>query len=138
MTEFQPPLSWMKKVFTKNQLDKILNQVEILIKKEEEEGEVDHHQAEILRDKVLVKNQSNDPDIPFKISGGNALEHLTKITENLFLAYPYYFDAKELTALEQNARKVGFNVKVDPYSSRLPGKSMRVIIWKPNQKNAKK
>ena len=136
MTEFQPPMSWMKKVFTKNQLDKISKQVEILIKKEE--SNVDHHQIEILRDKVLVKNLNNDLDIPFKISGGNALDHLKKITKNLFLAYPYYFDAKELTALEQNARKVGFNVKVDPYSSRLPGKSMRVIIWKPNPKNAKK
>jgi len=77
VTEFQPPMSWMKKVFTKNQLDKILNQVEILIKKEE--GKVDHHQAEILRDKVLVKNRNNDLDIPFKISGGNALDHLILI-----------------------------------------------------------
>lgn len=81
---------------------------------------------------------------PFNLPGDPLTDHFISINENLFIAYPYYFNSVQLTELEKNAKEKGFSVIVDPIASRYRGGNLRIIIWKYNekslvgQKNAKK
>ena len=139
MKEYKTSISWMKEVFTAKQLENILDQVDKLAEKERKEGKrVGIQEHDILTDKLLVQKRNNELDIPFNVARYPVTEHFTKITENLFFAYPYYFDSEQFVALAKDAKEAGFNVRVDPYASRLVGGNFRVIIWRQNQKNAKK
>jgi len=139
MKQYKNSISWMSEVFTKKQLDTIMNQVDKLAEKERKEGKkVGIKEYDILTDKLLAKKRNNELDMPFNVPGDPLTDHFTKITKNLFFAYPYYFDSEQFVTLAENAKKAGFNVRVDPYASRYVGGNFRVIIWRPNQKNANK
>lgn len=64
-------------------------------------------------------------------------EHGIGINRNLFIFYPYRFNAEQFTEVAQKAKQAGFNVRVDSHASRLPGGNVRVIFWKPRKKSAK-
>lgn len=139
MSHFKPPMSWMKQVFTENQLKKINKDVDKLIDDDEKEGKkVDHHRQEVLRDKVIVKKHNAELDLPFKLTNkGGVLKHLKKINKNLFIVYPFYFEGDQLSSLEKSTQETGFNIRVDTYASRGVGVNLRVIIWKPIKKMLK-
>ena len=130
---------WMKEVFTTKKIENLNNKVDKLAEKERSEGKrVSIKEYEILLDQILRENSNNELNNPFELPRGRVVEHFTRINKNLFFTYPYFFDGEHFEILQQNAKKAGFKVRVDPYASRLVGGNVRIVIWKTNTKNAKK
>ena len=137
MSDFKPPMTWMKQVFTKTQFKKIEKDVDKLINDNGESKTADNHRQEVLRDKIIVQMSDSKLELPFRFTiQGGVIKHLKKINKNLFIAYPFYFDEKQFVMLAKSANDAGFKISVDPYASRMVGACLRVVIWKPNPKYA--
>ncbi len=127
---------WMTEVFTPKKIESLNKKVVKLSKKERSEGKkVSVTGYEILLDQILGENSNNELDNPFELPRGHVVEHFTRINKNLFFTYPDFFDGEHFKILQQNAKKAGFKVRVDPYASRLVGGNIRIVIWKPNIEN---